>query len=1160
MNSNSRIPIVFLTSAVAFSWLLLASPVAAAQTPELTWPAETNVTKPWCFWHWMGNAVNKADIGANLAMLQKGGIGGVLNVQLLDLNDPRSPKVPFLSAQWVDIMKYTIDSARSLGMDMDMSGSTGWGWGGPWITAADADAKKNIAYFTCAPGGKLSSPVFSNRGDLQAVMGYSADGLKQDLLSNVDNSCNLNWTAPTNHGTWTIYAAGLSRGSSSVSCATPDGGGRMVDYLSPNAMQHHLDKFATAFAGFNQGDWPRAWFDDSWEGSLDWSDSGFVEFQKRRGYDLRNFLPELLGNGTADNNVRVKRDYMLTIGDMMIDGFFNTTAQWAKSHNSKLACETINHPGNTVDMAAATDIPNADVGGGADWWLPGGLFSTGGDYFGRIKVQTSGAHIMGKPLIGSETMTCWGPTTDCSVKFLVTLRDIKQKIDLDLIGGINHTMYHSISYSPAVAQWPGYMFAAGTQVGPYNPYWPHLAELNKYISLCQAFLQEGTPDIDVLFYYPCDDMYMHGNSDYLYLSPVAKQLVESGYDLDYVTDKMLLDPTVVSVTNNSIVSPGSTHKAIVIANCTYMEDTTLQRIFDLANAGASVAVVGSFPTDVPGMNNLASRRTKLNTLINSFNSSKVTTGTIDRMTIGSGQILRGSVLSDLMTAAGVKRETMVDYGLRFTRRKDAYGWVYFIANPPGNAEVNTWVSLGEIGNSAALFDPMTGNVGIAAYSSPKVCLQLKPAGSIVVRVFANAVTGTAWVYQSPGQATPITGTWQVQFLSGGPTVPTNESVSALLSWTTWTSSPQINALRNFSGIARYSISFNKPAATADVWFIDLGNVASSAKVTLNGTYLGMVCGAPDFRVNTKGLLLPTGNQLDVEVANLATNRVAYEDINGISWRFNPGPAWTVAPMFTTSFVPLASGLLGPVTLVPSIGTVPASSAQIIITGDNGYDLYLNGTLLGSGSNWNQAQRYSLPLVNGANVVAVKGRNDPGTSGGILAEIIDDSTVAVTDTSWRINTSGPANWTTVNYSDAAWTKATDLGQYGVTPWGSAISGMPSGSRAHWIWSGASSDSAVYFRLKITQVATNIKVPPSHPAVFQFTVRGMNLKLNIDIQEVSCIRIFDLKGRVARTIAVFPACRHVQWDRRAGGGEAVSKGIYLVQFRGRNAQRAVKINLL
>ena len=87
------------------------------------------------------------------------------------------------------------------------------------------------------------------------------------------------------------------------------------------------------------------------------------------------------------------------------------------------------------------------------------------------------------------------------------------------------------------------------------------------------------------------------------ISPIAKQLFENGYDLDYLTDKMLLNPKVVSVSHKMLISPGSTHKAIVIANCAYMEVTTLQRLFNLAKAGASMVVIGDFPTDVPGFTN-----------------------------------------------------------------------------------------------------------------------------------------------------------------------------------------------------------------------------------------------------------------------------------------------------------------------------------------------------------------------------------------------------------------------------------------------------------------------------------------------------------------------------------------------------------------------------
>jgi|GEM_PF-277145 len=1134
---------------------------AKAQAPELAWPKETNVSRPWAFWHWMGNAVDKVNIASDLDKISQCGFGGVLNIQLLDCADPNATKNPFLSAQWVDVMKFTINKTRSLGMDIDMCATTGWELGGPWITAADAASKNKISTFTLAAGAKLTSAVFIRRADLHAVMGFSADGVKQNLIEFVDASCKLNWTAPADHGTWTIYASGITRGTSNVRVPTPDGKGWVVDYLNPDAVKRHLDKFETAFAGFTESEWPRAWFDDSWEADLDWSDKSFDEFQKRRGYDLRNFLPELNGKGTADNKARVKRDFMLTVSDMMIDGFFKASTDWGKSHHSQLSCESFDHPGNTVDMAAVTDIPVADVGGGADWWLPGGQFATSDNFFSRIKVQSSAAHIMGKPLIASETMSCWGPTTTCESTFKVALKDIKTKIDIDLIGGINHTMFHSISYSPAEARWPGYMFSAETQCGSYNPYWPHLTELNKYISRCQSFLQSGSPDIDLLFYYPCDDMFMHGNNDHLYLSPVAKQLFEIGYDMDYVTDRMLLDPEVVSVSNKILVSPGSTHKVIVVANCTYMEDTTLQRMFNLAKEGATVVVVDAFPTDVPGLNNLTERRTKLKALISSFNAAKILTGTIEKMSIGTGQILKGTSLRDLMTAAGVNREKMMDYGLRYIRRKDANGWIYFISNPPGNPKVDNWVAMGVTGSSAALFNPMTGVVGMAGYTNSKICLQLEPGESIIVRVYDHAVTGPEWVYQSLNPTpTPITGLWKVEFLSGGEVLPETEMVTSLSSWTTWTTSPQIKDLRYFSGLAKYSISFDKPETTSDEWFIDLGQVENSAKVTLNGTYLGMVCGTPNYRINTKGLLKSTGNQLEVEVANLSANREAYLDINGISWRFGAGPEWGTAPMKNASYVPLKSGLLGPVMLVPSENAKPDSSilTQLSITADNGYKVYHNGALLGSGTDWGSAQKYSLPFVKGENVIAVRGSNDANSTGGLLASIMrNDTCIAVTNTKWKVSTTAPTNWNTIGFDDAAWTNATDYGAFGVNPWGFSVSGMPTETLPHWIWSNNMNYSTVYFRLVIPSEMSNSVIVPQLKNEIQFAVTGTDRILSTDMQNINKVRIFDISGRLIRNISVSPDSNRILWDRRNSRGKMVLNGVYLVHFFSTNVDKAMKI---
>ncbi len=98
--------------------------------------------------------------------------------------------------------------------------------------------------------------------------------------------------------------------------------------------------------------------------------------------------------------------------------------------------------------------------------------------------------------------------------------------------------------------------------------------------------------------------------------------------------------------------------------------------------------------------------------------------------------------------------------------------------------------------------------------------------------------------------------------------------------------------------------------------MDLGDVRESARVRLNGAELGTLVLSP-FQLPLP-TLKPTGNVLEVEVTNLAANRLRDLDKRGVRWHefhdigfvnidykpFNAGN-WAVQP----------SGLLGPVTLL-----------------------------------------------------------------------------------------------------------------------------------------------------------------------------------------------------------------------------------------------------
>src|SRR5690606_16752100 len=103
--------------------------------------------------------------------------------------------------------------------------------------------------------------------------------------------------------------------------------------------------------------------------------------------------------------------------------------------------------------------------------------------------------------------------------------------------------------------------------------------------------------------------------------------------------------------------------------------------------------------------------------------------------------------------------------------------------------------------------------------------------------------------------------------------------NSLSSWTAWG-----EAAANFSGTARYRITFPKPETDASEYLLDLGEVRESAHVSLNGKEIGTAWSIP-FRLRIDGADFREGNnQLDIEVTNLGANRIRYMDRAGIVWK------------------------------------------------------------------------------------------------------------------------------------------------------------------------------------------------------------------------------------------------------------------------------------
>jgi hypothetical protein len=903
----------------------------------LEWPKVTQPeTRPWTWWWWHHSAAEKGSISTMLKQFHAVGLGGVNIVCVNDVVDSTKPAVDFLSKEYMDLLRHSVKTARSMGMNADMSPVGGWAFGGKFVPRERAccvveshrvpldsvltHADRSVFY------AFAESKTFC-RANLQSALAVSPNGKDRVLVTDkIDENGLLHWRTPQGTG-WALFVTCNVPGSSKVRAATPDWRGYVVNHLKQADVEFYFQAFDKAFAQVPHNELPRAYNNDSWEINLDWSDNFFEEFKRRRGYDLQMYMPEFLGYGDADTVKRVTCDYRETLSDLIRDVFTPTFRTWARKYEGKIIGEVQFEPASEIDVNAFYDIPQADMGGWLDWYFQKGDYVLD-QLFMRAKVPAASAHILGKPFVASETYTCMGGLG-------TPLNDVKMKTDCDFIAGINHTFYHGITYTPDKAHWPGWLFYAGTQLGPFNPQWRHMSQLSRYITRCQSFLQRGRSANDVLFYFPTYDEWSlvstpQGHapgkvdiSNERFASsdiPLTYQLWKKGIDFDFVTDSLLSN--CFKIERGRFVSPGNVYKTVVVGNCKYMPLTTLVRLTNFVRQGGTVVMIGELPKGVPGLYKLSARQAAFDRLLQSVRSQcKVTGEGPSEAKIGKGRFIWGEDALQCCRAAGVYREKLFDTGLRCIRRRDGNSWIYFIVDLPEGKEIDRWIPFSVKGKSAVIYDAASGRIGSAAFRSSgdhsKVYLQLKPNESCIVRIFDGEVKGKKWEYVEPITTIapiPIQGEWNVSFIAGGETIPHPQKISELTSWTEW-KGDQADVLQGFEGTARYEITFDRPPVKAEHFILDLGEVCYNAKVILNGDTIGDLIAKP------MQLLLPKklkakGNKLVLEITNTAINRTGYLEKKGVKWMYAiPGSYDIEFNIDAKTFVPQKSGLIGPVRII-----------------------------------------------------------------------------------------------------------------------------------------------------------------------------------------------------------------------------------------------------
>ena len=637
---------------------------------------------------------------------------------------------------------------------------------------------------------------------------------------------------------WRVIAVYCRFGVMKVKRAAPGGMGLVIDHFDKKAVSNYLQHIEDAFER-TKTPYPHTFFNDSYEvEAATWTPTLFEEFEKRRGYKLENYLRQLLSGDT-----KILSDYRETLGDLLLENFTQQWTAWAHKHGAITRNQAHGSPANLIDCYAAVDIPEIEGFGLSEFGIKGlrqdpGKTRKNDSDFSMLKYAPSAAHICGKPYTSSETFT-W-----LTEHFRTSLSQLKPDIDLMFCAGVNHMFFHGTCYSPKNDPWPGWKFYASIDMSPTNSIWRDAPYFMQYVERCQSFLQMGQPDNDFLVFLPVRDMWQKNPQKLLMqfsihaMGKLAPEFIQSileidraGFDCDYISERLLM---------------GVEYK-----------DGMLQTAAGTRYKGLVIPGSGNMPESVKAH--------------------------IDSLKAQGAYIIYGTRAADLMAAA--KPEAMkTECGLKAIRRKNATGYHYFIANLSPD-DIEDKLQLAVSFKDAAWFNPLNGEIMPANISGDSIAIRLRSGESMILQTYDEPLADNQnLTVQSQKSIIKnqivLDGPWKLSFTEEAPKVNQTFTLTKPQVWNTLDNDSAKVTMG--TGVYTTHIKLSKKDL-AGRWQIDLGDVRESARVYINGHFIGCAWCVP-FVLDCKNALKAGDNEIRIEVTNLPANRIADYDRRGIKWR------------------------------------------------------------------------------------------------------------------------------------------------------------------------------------------------------------------------------------------------------------------------------------
>jgi hypothetical protein len=882
-------------------------------------------------WWWFGPAVTKAGIDRELATMKAGGIGGVEVQPTYPLvvdggtGENAAKNIKWMSPEFLDMLGYTAAKTKEMGIRFDLTLGSGWPYGGPMFNQQTEGTKQLATEVVNAAAGQRSVPAssrtvfaaFAGRGNGLAggrsgvTRGGGVDLSAFKEVPLVDGAAQL----PVDFaGGQVIFFDYRSAGLTAVKRPAYGADGPIIDHLSAKVVDKFIELVAEPELKACGNNPPYAIFCDSLEVTGEnWTDDFLVEFQKRRGYDLKPFLTALVGQirGPTED---IRYDYGRTLTELFNENFNAKFTALAKKYNTRFRIQGYGSPPAALSSFAFADLPEGEGGGNGDWRT-----------FRSTRYASSASHLLDQRLASSETFT-WLH----QAPFRAVPLDIKGEVDTHFLDGINQIDTHGWPYTPNTLAYPGASFYAAAVFDEKNPWYIAMPEISAYMQRVSQMMREGAPANDIALYANDSDVWAGAgagfssmNTTWTAQTPVLDALLDAGYNLDLWDDGMLA--LKGKVEDGKLVFGDVKYRVVALMNPVNMPLATARKLQEFVKGGGILVPLGSrTPTHVPGYKTTEADQQELAKIFDQLSRDAGAAPAPDQFAKLVVRFPPDFVVTPVNRAIGA------------VHRHSDGGEIYFVANTSATKQ-SFKAAFRQAAMQAEQWNPLNGKIRplpivekTATHTT--VALDLDAYGSTII-VFTQRTLATPAAPATPAPIDLSTG-WSVKFATGPGGSGTPVTMNTLADWTS------LPGMANYSGVATYERKVTIPADTAKAAMVlNLGEVTrdaaaagrggqgyaaavaapvkDAAVVYVNDKRIGAAW-CPPYQVDVTGTLKEGENTIRIEVGNTAVNYLAKAGFPNYNQRavdaaFPPGNRFS--PQGTQLYAqPLPSGLIGPIKL------------------------------------------------------------------------------------------------------------------------------------------------------------------------------------------------------------------------------------------------------